>query len=269
MLGIDCASRAFSAPRAGRCIVDLSVEKKNVAIVLCRPKYSGNVGSAARCAKNMGISRLIVVPGEEPLEEEAMKTMSTHFAADLIDGIRWAKSAEEALAPFGFVVGTTARTGSARGPVVTPRAMAERVVEISQKNQVALLFGPENTGLSNEEVRLCQMLVTIPSSPRYRSLNLSHAVMILCYELFVVRRQAVGFTPRLASGGEMEGMYDALQELLSKIGFLNPQNPEYWMAHLRRFFGRTGVYAKEVKIFRGICRQLNWYAEHGRKKDRT
>ena len=249
--------------------MEQSVERKNVSIVLCRPKYSGNVGSAARCAKNMGISRLVVVRGEEPLEEEAMKTMSTHFAADLIDGIRWADSAEEALAPFSFVVGTTARTGSARGPVLTPRTMAEQIVGISQKNPTALLFGPEDTGLSNDEVRLCQMLVTIPSSPRYRSLNLSHAVMILCYELFVARRQTALFTPRLASVEEMEGMYGSMKALLSKVGFLNPQNPDYWMAHLRRFFGRTGVYAKEVKIFRGICRQLEWYAEHGRRRNES
>jgi len=118
--------------------------------------------------------------------------------------------------------------------------MAERIVEISQKNEVALLFGHEDTGLSNEEVHLCQMLMTIPSSPRYRSLNLSHAVMILCYELFVVQRQTATFTPPLASVGELEGMYTSMRGLLLKIGFLNPQNPDYWMAYLWRFLDERG-----------------------------
>jgi tRNA/rRNA methyltransferase len=143
--------------------------------------------------------------------------------------------------------------------------MAERLIDISQNNTVALLFGPEDMGLSNDDIRLCQLLVTIPTSRFMKSINLSHAVMILCYEIFTARMDPLEtFTPRMADSAELEGMYEQIKTLLLKIGFLNPENPDYWMMHLRRFFSRTSLLSKEVKIMRGICRQLDWYM--GNKK---
>lgn len=236
-------------------------------IVLCRPQFAGNVGAVARCGKNMGIDRLIVV-GSPDLDREEMYRRATHVAADVIDGICYVDDLGEALADFQYVVGTTARLGNARGPVVTPREMAERVAPISQENRVALLFGPEDAGLSNDELRFCHLVVNIPTA-EFKSLNLSHAVMILCYEIFAWRSTADGrFTPKLATSRELEGMYAQLQDLLKQIGFLNPQNPEYWMMHIRRFLARTGLYSKEVKIVRGICRQMTWFLEHGGKEDK-
>ncbi len=156
-------------------------------------------------------------------------------------------------------MGTTSRLGSVRGPVVSPREMAENLIDISRHNRVALLFGPEDMGLSNDDLRLCHGLVTIPTSERLKSINLSHAVMILCYEIFTAQRNdLVIFTPRLATAAEIEGMYEQIKALLQKIGFLNPQNPEYWMLHIRRFFSRTRLFSKDVKIIRGVCRQLEW-----------
>lgn len=232
-----------------------------IAIVLLGTKYAGNVGSVARCAKNMGISDLIVVR-QEHLAIEEMKQMSTHFAADLVDGIRYFASLREALADFNFIVGTTARRGHARGPLISPREAALRVAEKAKNNKVALLFGPEDTGLSNDDLRYCHALVQIPTSAQFKSINLSHAVMILSYEIFVARlNQLEVFTPKLAQSSELEGMYDQLKLLLMKIGFLNPENPDYWMMHLRRLFSRTDLHSKEVKIIRGICRQIDWYAE--------
>jgi tRNA/rRNA methyltransferase len=105
--------------------------------------------------------------------------------------------------------------------------------------------------------------VTIPTSNKFKSINLSHAVMILCYEIFVARSPAPErFIPRLAQSAELEGMYEQVKALLAKIGFLNPENPDYWMMHLHRFFARTHLYSKEVKIIRGICRQIEWYAQN-------
>jgi tRNA/rRNA methyltransferase len=235
---------------------------ENITIVLNRPKYPGNVGSVARCAKNMGIEKIMVV-GNRGLDEEEMKTMATHVASDIVDNICYFDQIDEALAGFHYIVGTTSRRGNARGPVVSPREMAERLPDLSEENEVALLFGPEDTGLTNDELRFCHLVVAIPASSRFKSINLSHAVMILCYEIFISRaRHPETFTPRLATSAELEGMYDKMKALLTKSGFLNPQNPDYSMMHIRWLLSRTKLFSKEVKIIRGICRQIEWYAEN-------
>jgi tRNA/rRNA methyltransferase len=235
---------------------------ENITIVLNRPKYAGNVGSVARCAKNMGMGKITVV-GNRNLDEEEMRTMATHVAADIVEQIRYVDDLHDALARFQYIVGTTARRGNARGPVVSPREMAERLIHVSQENDVAFLFGSEDTGLSNEELRFCHLVVAIPTSGQLKSINLSHAVMILCYEIYTARAASPeGFTPRLATSAELERMYDHMKSLLSEIGFLNPQNPDYWMMHIRRLFSRTKLFSREVKIIRGICRQMEWYGKH-------
>ena len=240
----------------------LKARTKNISIVLHKPKYAGNVGSVARAAKNMGISKIIVV-GSADLDREAMQQRSTHLAADVLDQIQYVDSIETALCDFHYIVGTTARTGKARGPFVAPRAAALEIADISQQNKVALLFGPEDTGLANEQLRLCHRVVTIPTSREFTSLNLSQAALILCYEIFIASSSAATgaeATPKLARSSETEGMYEQIKDLLARIGFLNPENPEYWMLDLRRFFSRAGLLSREVKIVRGICRQLEWYA---------
>lgn len=235
---------------------------KNISIVLQKPKYAGNVGSVARAAKNMGIGNIVVV-GSAGLDKEEMTKRSTHLAADVLADIQYFDNLGAALEKFNYIVGTTARQGSARGPFTSPRVMAENIADISRKNKVALLFGPEDTGLSNEELRYCHAVVIIPTSRTFSSVNLSHAVMILCYEIFIASLPASAEgMPKLALSSELEGMYGQIKTLLAQIGFLNPENPDYWMTHLRRFFNRAGLLSREVKIIRGICRQLDWYAHH-------
>ncbi|MEW6333466.1 MAG: RNA methyltransferase [Thermodesulfobacteriota bacterium] len=237
----------------------------HVTIVLKGPKFPGNVGSAARCAKNMGIGRLIVV-GSRDLDDEAVRQMATHVSKDVVEAIRHFDTLDEALAGFSWVVGTTARQGSGRGPAVSPRRMAESLVALSQSNTIALLFGPEDTGLTNDDLRFCQTVVTIPTAG-FKSLNLSHAVMILCYELLVAQMgPETAPVPKLASSRELEGMYVQLKAVLRAIGFLNPENPDYWMMHIRRLLARTTLQAREVKIIRGICRQIEWYGDHKERK---
>jgi tRNA/rRNA methyltransferase len=212
----------------------------------------------------MGISNIIVV-GKTDFDREEMQQRSTHLAADVLDQIQYFERVDEALGSFNYIVGTTARLGKARGPFIAPRAAAQDIASISQKNKIAMLFGPEDTGLANEELRLCQSVVTIPTSREFTSLNLSHAVMILCYEIFTASSTATissTVTPKIARSEELEGMYGQIKTLLADIEFLNPENPDYWMMHLRRFFSRTGLLSREVGIIRGICRQLEWYAHH-------
>ena len=242
----------------------LKTKTKNISIVLYKPKYAGNIGSVARAAKNMGISDIMVVGGAG-YDREEMQQRSTHLAADVLDHIQYCERIDEALGGFHYIVGTTARLGKARGPFISPRAAARDIADISQKNKIALLFGPEDTGLANEELRLCHAVVTIPTSREFKSLNLSHAVMILCYEIFIASSEAgsaAEAAPKLARSQELEGMYGQIKTLLADIEFINPENPDYWMMHLRRFFARAGILSREVKIVRGICRQLTWYARH-------
>ena len=242
----------------------LKAKTKNISIVLYKPKYAGNIGSVARAAKNMGISNIVVV-GKSDFDREEMQQRSTHLAADVLDQIQYFERIDEALGEFNYIVGTTARLGKARGPFIAPRAAAKNIADISQKNKVALLFGPEDTGLANEELRLCHAVVTIPTSREFTSLNLSHAVMILCYEIFITSSTATissAVTPKIALSSELEGMYGQIKTLLADIEFFNPENPDHWMMHLRRFFARSSLLSREVKIIRGICRQLEWYAHH-------
>jgi tRNA/rRNA methyltransferase len=240
----------------------LKAKTKNISIVLYKPKYAGNIGSVARAAKNMGISNIVVV-GKANFDREEMQQRSTHLAADVLDQIQYFGRIDEALGNFNYIVGTTSRLGKARGPFIAPRTIAEKIVDISRKNKVALLFGPEDTGLSNDELRYCHAVVSIPTARELKSINLSHAVMIVCYEIFTAMLPSIEeAAPKLALSKELEGMYGQIKTLLAQIGFLNPENPDYWMMHLRRFFTRVGLLSREVKIIRGICRQLEWYAHH-------
>jgi len=242
----------------------LKAKTKNISIVLYKPKYAGNIGSVARVAKNMGISNIVVV-GTADFDREAMQQRSTHLASDVLDQIQYCEGIEEALGSFNYIVGTTARLGKARGPFIAPRTVARDIADISQKNKVALLFGPEDTGLANEELRLCHAVVTIPTSREFTSLNLSHAVMILCYEIFTASSALTTLataTPKLSLSSELEGMYGQIKTLLADIEFLNPENPDYWMMHLRRFFNRAGLLSREAGLIRGICRKLERYVHH-------
>ncbi len=230
----------------------------NVTVVLNRPKYPGNIGSVARCAKTYGCRehpgcrRGRVRGRENPPDVH-------HLAADVVDRIRYERDLAKALSGFQYIVATTARVGRARPAFQTPREAAAKLVEISQKNRVALLFGAEDAGLTNDELRYGHLLVHIPVSERFRSINLSHAVMILCYEIFTAASEKKTFAPRLASSEELEGMYEHIKEVSLRIGFINPQNPEYWMTSIRRFLSRVQLRSREVKIIRGFCRQLDWF----------
>jgi tRNA/rRNA methyltransferase len=243
----------------------MRVNLDNMAVVLHRPKYPENIGASARAALNMGFSRLIVVDPRDCDLTRVLK-MATHFAADIVEKMEVYEDLETALAPFQYVVGSTARVGSRRPTVSDPRKLAETLIPISQDNLVALVFGPENWGLTNAELRLCHALVTIPTA-KFASLNVAQAVMILCYEIFLASREDTpDFTPRLATRQELEAMYRQLKETFVNIDFINTENPDYWMGHVRRFFSRVDMRARDVRMVRGICRQIEWYGSRTSQK---
>ncbi len=238
----------------------VGVTRGNVTIVLQRPRYPENIGSAARAMANMGFSRLAVVePGI--WDETRIRRLATHTADTVVDGINRYDTLAEALAPFGHVVGTTARLGGQRAVLKSPERLAEGLIALSKNNAVAILFGPEDRGLTNEDLTYCHQLVTIPTAG-FTSLNLAQAVMVICYCLSrASRNDPPAFTPRLAKRIELDHMYTELTDSLVRIGYLQPENPEYWMNRIRRFFSRLQLRAGEVAIIRGICRQIQRHGD--------
>ncbi len=237
----------------------LQIRRDHIGIVLVKPRYPENIGAAARAASNMGIDRLVVVDPQN-YDLDRIRTLATHAARDVVEKISLYDDLQSALAAYNYVVGTTARLGGERRTVTSPARMARKLIPITQKNRVAIVFGPEDRGLINEHIRLCHLIVNIPAAA-FSSLNLAQAVMVLCYEIFKASLPAPKVhTPRLASRNELDGMYDQLRELLQRVHYIQPQNPDYWMNRLRRFFSRLQLRSGEVSIIRGICRQVNWYA---------
>jgi tRNA/rRNA methyltransferase len=237
------------------------IRPDNISIVLNRPRIPENIGSAARAVKNMGLGKLVVVdPGFYDMDR--IRAVATHAASDVVEQIVLYDTLADALVDKQYIVGTTARLGGERPVVHSPKHMAEKLIPISRENSVAVVFGPEDRGLTNEEIRLCHDLVNIPTAD-FSSLNLAQAVMIFCYEIFSAAGSGPAeFVPRLAGRYELDGMYAQLKEMLIRIDYIKPDNPDYWMNNIRRFFSRIGLRAKEVTIIRGLCRQVAWY---GRK----
>jgi tRNA/rRNA methyltransferase len=232
----------------------------NAVIVLVSPKFAENVGSAARTAANMGIGQLIVVCREMP-DRDRMLRLATAKAAHLIDSLECRQELGTALAPFGWVLGTSARQGRKRTTVNSPRQLMGEVLPQLANNRVALLFGPEDRGLANEELRFCNQITTIPTVD-FSSLNLAQAVAILCHELHYSvldaahRKAFPKAAPRQADKRELESMFAHVEEALRTIGFLQNGKDDYWMRSIRQFLGRIGLKSKEIKIIRGVCQQL-------------
>ncbi len=238
----------------------VGIVRDNVAIVLQRPRFPENIGSAARAMHNMGFSRLIVV-SPEIWDETRIRRLATHAAGTIVDGIGRFDDLGKALSPYRHVVGTTARLGGQRPVLKSPEVLARKLIPLTRNNTVAILFGPEDRGLTNDDLRYCHRLVNIPTAD-FSSLNLAQAVMVMCYCLANVDLEnPTPFAPRLAKRIELDQMYEALTDALIHIGYVNPENPDYWMARIRRFFTRLQLRAGETSIVRGICRQIRRYGE--------
>ena len=236
-------------------------------IILVRPHFAENIGASARIAFNFGIGELIVVSDEE-FDQERMLKMATHKASHLIRSMRICRTTAEAAEPFHFIVGTTARQGRHRPQDRTPREVMQEVVPLLTGNRIALMFGPEATGLANEDLDFCQFASTIPTAG-FSSLNLAQAVAIHCYELYTaVNTNPFANIPQseFANSFDLEGMYSHIEEALSAITFLHATNRVYWMRNIRQFLGRVKLKKKEASMIRGICRKLLWHEGHDRKE---
>jgi tRNA/rRNA methyltransferase len=235
------------------------VNLDNILVVLHRPRYPENIGSAARAMWNMGLRHLVVVSPENFNLVQVLK-LATHEAAHIVKQAQHCHHLQEALSGCHYVVGTTARLGKQRQVIQKPEHLANHLIPISQRNRIAVLFGPEDSGLANEDIRNCHALLNIPTAG-FSSINLAQAVMIVSYALYTAGLEnTAAHVPRLASRHELDGMYEQLKDILVRISYVNPENPDYFMNNLRRFFTRMQLRAKEVTIIRGLCRQVDWYA---------
>jgi tRNA/rRNA methyltransferase len=210
----------------------------------------------------MGINDLALVNPTQ-LRRRAADTMAVH-ARNVLDTMQVHTSLRAAVADCGLVVGTTCRPGLYRDGALTPRALAPHIVAAAEANRVALVFGPEDSGLANDDLRFCHQLVTIPSDSAYPSLNVAQAALLCRYEVFVVAQGEAAAPPRpLAIAERQELMYEKLKSALLKVGFLHGDNPDHIMFALRRILGRAGLEDRDVRILLGMARQIEWYASGG------
>ena len=227
----------------------------SVKVVLVGTTHPGNIGAAARAIKNMGIFNLALVkPKEFPSDIAIYRSKA---AKDILENAEIYESLEDAIAGCKLIVGTSARARSVPWPVFNPRDAAEEMRKISKQGNVAIVFGREDRGLTNDELGLCNFHVHIPSDPKYSSLNLSQAVQILAYEIRLAYSRdevisEVKWDVDLANNEQTERLIDHMEELMQDVEFYDVENPRKLLLRVRRFFKRSKIDVMEANIFRGL-----------------
>lgn len=228
---------------------------QNIRTVLVETSHPGNIGASARALKNMGLEQLVLV--RPALFPHAEATARASGADDLLARARVVDNLDAALVGCGLVMGTSARSRTLARPALDPRQSARRMIELSRYSEVALVFGRERSGLTNDELDRCHYQVHIPANPAYSSLNLAAAVQVLAYELRMAG--AADEKPQFPAGhtlpatsDQMAHFYEHLQQVLIEIDFLDPGNPRQLMRRLRRLFNRAQPDQNEINILRGI-----------------
>ncbi len=256
---------------------DLQACADNVRIILVNTSHPGNIGATARAMKNMGLSKLTLVdPKEYPSPIASGRAVS---AVDILDRARVTRTLEEAVEHCGLVIGSSARIRSIPWPLISPEECARRVADDSRLNEVALVFGREDSGLTNEELQLCHFHVNIPADEKLSSLNLAAAVMVISYEVRkeLLRRQAEGAPAPMpapdeivegvewdvpkATGTQIEGFYAHLEQAMIDLNFHDPENPRLLMMRMRRMFGRIRPDQMEISVLRGFLAHIDMLNE--------
>jgi tRNA (cytidine32/uridine32-2'-O)-methyltransferase len=231
----------------------------SINIILSHTSHPGNIGAAARAMKTMGLSKMVLVKPKNFPSFEA--TVRASKADDVLADARVFETMDEALKEFTVVVGCSARSRHLDVPVLTAREMSEKIVSDYQSQSVAVMFGTENAGLTNEELSRCHYHVYIPANPDYSSLNLASAVQLVSYELRVailgssakdIKKEKV----ERVTAEQMEGFYQHLEQTLVEIGYHNPENPKMLMSRLRRIYNRVTPDHSEMQILRGVLSSM-------------
>ncbi len=234
---------------------------KNLHIILFKPQLAENIGSVARACANMNCQNLHLVRTTPPDANLARK-LATKQGEPILKQMQIHADLPSCLAPFHKSYGTTARSGGWRKGIKTPaQAASEIIADLQNGQQIAIIFGPENQGLTNAETSLCTSLVTIPTS-KSSSLNLAHAVLLVLYECFTqalegkFRPERDSRSERAITQAEYALLFQIIQETLEQIDFLHGDNSAYFMMPLRRSLGRGTIYRNEFNMLMGICRQV-------------
>jgi TrmH family RNA methyltransferase len=231
------------------------MDSPDIRIVLVTPSHPGNIGAAARAMKNMALTSLLLVrPKQFPHPEASARASG---AEDVLAAARVVASLGEALEGCGFIAATTARERDQHFRVADPRAAAPRIVAAARRSPSAVVFGAERTGLTNEELETAHVLLRIPASAAYPSLNLAMAVQLVAYELYRAREAAAPAADatgvRLASAGEMQELYAHFAEVLDEIDFKDrTESGTHLMSRIRRLLQRAELDHNEANILRGI-----------------
>lgn len=230
-----------------------------IRCVLVETSHPGNIGAAARAMKNMGLSQLVLVKPKIFPHEDA--TARAAGAIDLLGSAVVCDSLAEALVGCSLSFGTTARPRRLSNVAVTPRNCAEQGVGYLNSHadtDIALVFGRERSGLTNDELDLCQQPLNIPTNPDYSSLNLGAAVQLLSYEMRVATMGGVAtqVERELAKHDELEGLFSALETAMVKVGFLKPDNPRLLMRRVRQLLNRASMDSEEVQLLRGFMAKI-------------
>lgn len=247
----------------------------SVRIVMVNTTHSGNIGAAARAMKNMGLRHLALVDPIASIDEEAIQRSSR--AEDILHHCTIHPTLEDAIAGCGLVVGTSARSRSIPWPLMTPRQCCERAAQAAAAdNQIAIVFGRESRGLTNEELHLCHAHVHIPTDPDFSSLNVAQAIQVMAYELRLAMVEAdketeqtwgVDWDYPMATHEQLNGMLQHMEETMVEIGFLDPDTPKQLMARVRRLYQRAAPDRMEVNIMRGMMAAIQRLADSKSKED--
>ncbi len=239
----------------------------NVEIILVGTKYAGNLGSVARAMHNMGISGLRLAAPKCRIDEEAHRMARDRNP--VLASAKSYRSLSSALRGIRLVVGTTGKSGGNRQETSSARALVPLILAHASCRKVGIVFGPEDTGLIDDDLLHCQMLLRIPTQSQVHSINLAQAVMIVSYELYLGNLEcSPERVPVLAGLEQIEAMYEQLEAALRTIGFLQDENARHMMFRMRRLLGRTGLERSDVGILRGIARQIAWLGKKCEKLDK-
>ncbi|NOX36067.1 MAG: RNA methyltransferase [Calditrichaeota bacterium] len=242
-----------------------SIERKNVIFILVEPQYPGNIGSAARALKTMGFSRLRLVNPADPNAPQAR--WMAHASEEILEAAEIFPDLQSALKDVHFAVATTQREREFHFPFYTPKQLAAKIADLSREHHVALVFGREQSGLTNEEISYCHAISTIPAAVSHPSLNLAQAVMVYAYELFNFEMESEkSYSWRLASQPELTALYDRLQQSLRRVGFQPMDDWDSFMMRFKRMFGRLPPEVRDVRLMHKILHAFDVYIDQLEKK---
>ena len=231
----------------------------HVSIVLVHPEIPENIGSVARAMKNMGLKELRLI---NPVPYKRIETYAlAKKSRDIVDKALVYDDLEEALKPFSFVVGTTQRVRGRHYPLYTPQEAVNEMKGIDKKKKIALVFGRESRGLTNEELRSCHIQSTIPTAVRQPAVNLAQSVMIYCYEM---SRQLLDdakvevFTWDLAENREIYHMYEHMESCLNAVAFQPRVDAKDFIDRFRRILGRVKLERRDLKVFHKLFSEVEW-----------